>query len=178
MARADGNKRLRISPAIVKRNTVTIGDLADALGVRREVIEALADAGYLCTVPVNGPCSVYDRIAKGKPGKSLPTMVRIVDRASILLWLMDLDRGVSVPTFNRYIEMELIRIARLPDPQRTEQGIRLLLRYRDAEEIMKSVSRMRAGDMAAVLIQKKSKAHKRKLERIMGIPSGMLDKDK
>ena len=169
--------KLRISNAIIKQNTVTIGDLADAVGVRPEVIQALADAGYLCTVPVEGPCSVYDRIAKGQPGKYPPTMIRVVDRASILLWLLDLDRGVRVPEFNVYIETELIRIARLPEPARTEQSLRVLLRYRDAEVIMQSVARIRAEDMAAVLIQRKSKQHKRKLEKLMGLPKGSLVED-
>lgn len=170
----DNRGKLRISPAIVKQNTVTISELADAVGVRGEVIEALADAGYLCAIPIEGPSGVYNRIAKGQPGKHPPTMIRVIDRASILLWLLDLDRGARVPEFNKYIEVELIRISRLPDPQRTEQSLRLLLRYRDAEVIMQSVARIRAGDMATVLIQQQSKKHKRKLEKLMGLPKGSL----
>jgi hypothetical protein len=67
------------------------------------------------------------------------------------------------------MEIEIHRIAKLQEPARTEQALRCLLRYRDAEAIVVAVSKMRAGDVAAMEIKRLSNNYKRKLARIAGI---------
>lgn len=161
----------------VETQTVSPYRLAAALDIPVEKVFLLAEMGYLCSVDVrDGPVEMPNNRIVRFPLPEIKIPIRVIDRASILLWLLGLDAGSTYPVFNSYIEQDMIRIARLPEVQRTEQGLRMLLRYRDAEEIMKAISRARAGDMAAVLIQKQSKKHKRKMERLMGIPTGMLDK--
>lgn len=161
----------------VNFHTVSPYRLAAAFDIPVDKIFHLAEMGYLCLVDVkDGPTCVPDERIVEFPLPEIEIPVRVVDRVSILLWLCGLDEGTSYPVFNKYMEMELIRIARLPELQRTEQGLRFLLRYRDAEAVMKAVARIRAEDMAAMLIQGKSQQHKRKLEKLMGIPRGLLDK--
>jgi hypothetical protein len=145
--------------------TVTPLDLSEALDIPIDRIQALADAGYLLKIPYkNG--NGY-RIAKSNPPKDLPP--RIVDRISIALWLLGIDRGKYQPIFSLYIEREIMRIAKLPLIQRTEQAVKLIRRYRDAEEIVSAVSRIRAGDAAAIEIQIRSEKYKHRLARLAGI---------
>lgn len=61
-----------------------------------------------------------------------------ISRRRILMWLMNLEMGDGTKPlpFNRMLELEVRRIAKLKDPMRTEQAVRLLNRFRDAEAIV------------------------------------------
>jgi len=148
----------------VPRFAVTVATLARQLNVHTNVIRAMVSAGYLCTIP-SASWPGY-RVLKSNPPSKIPD--RIIDRASVVLWLMGID-DKYMPVFNRHIELEIHRIAKLPEPQRTEQALKMVLRYRDAETIVKAVSKMRSGDVAAVEIQRLSENYKRKMERLAGI---------
>ena len=153
---------------------VKIVDLARALDIPADRIRALIDHGYLCTVK-NGRRKRNDSIIdtelvlKSNPPSSIPQP--IVDRQNVMLWLMGLDDPRGYPRFNKHMEMEIHRIAKLPDPVRTEQALRLLLRYRDAESIVTAIAKMRAEDVAAVEIKRLSGNYKRKLAYMAGIES-------
>jgi hypothetical protein len=147
--------------------TVAPSELARSLSIPLDRIMALADAGYLCKVPCPAKYGVGYRIAKSSLPKDLPP--RVIDRISIALWLLGLDQGRYQPVFNFYIEREIMRIAKLPLIQRTEQAVKLIRRYRDAEEIVSAVSRIRAGDAAAIEIQIRSEKYKRRLALLAGI---------
>ena len=62
-----------------------------------------------------------------------------IDRISILLWMTGLDDPDprKMPRFSEQLEKEIMRITRLPDPMRTEQAVRMVLRWRDAEAVAK-----------------------------------------
>ena len=149
---------------------ISASRLAAALDIPVNRIRALVDAGYLCIV--NSCDGKSYRIVKSNPPDKIPA--RIVDRASIMLWLAGMDKSRMIPVFNVYIEKEIMRIARLQEPFKTEQAIRMLLRYRDAEEIVKAVSKARAGDVAAVEIERLSARYKRQLAKMSGL-EGLLD---
>ena len=147
------------------------------MDVSVQKIYALAEMGYLCLVTDDGKPirSFGDRIVRF-PLPDIRVPIRIVDRASIMLWLAGMDEGSTFPRFSKFIEVELMRIARLPQPQKTEQALRMLLRYRDAETIVKALAKARSGDVAAVQIQKLSARYKRRLMRISGI-TGITQSD-
>ncbi len=85
-----------------------------------------------------------------------------------MLWLLGIDNKY-IPVFNFHIEKELMRIAALDEPMRTEQALKMLLRYRDAETIVKAVAKIRSGDVAAVEIQRLNYKYKRKMEKLAGV---------
>lgn len=145
------------------RNTTTPSNLAKALDIPVNRILALADAGWLCIVKGPG----YKRVAKADPFK---TKIRIVDRASILLWLTGNDQ--TIPVFNTYIEKEIMRIARLPEPMKTEQAIRLLLRYRDAETLAAAVLRAGSAGVESIQRLRESERLKSRARYLAGIANG------
>jgi hypothetical protein len=160
----------KLSYTTLKHHTVTVAELAHAIDVPASKIRLLMDAGYLCAIPVvTAEGARYQKIAKGSPGKPVPLLVRVVDRVSILLWLLDIDLGKRVPAFNKYIEMEIMRIAKLPDPIKTEQAVRLLLRYRDAETLAAAIMRAGAAGIENVERLRKNKKLKRAIRRLAGI---------
>jgi hypothetical protein len=157
---------------------VSVRRLADALDIPVNRIRALVDAGYLCTVPNQANRGGY-RIVKSNPPDKIPE--RVVDRASVMLWLAGMDKGRTVPVFNIYIEKEIMRIAKLDEPFRTEQALKMLLRYRDAETIVEAVSKARSGDVAAAEIARLSNNYKRRLARMGGLeenPDGTVTRSR
>ena len=146
--------------------TVTVANLARQLKVHTNVIRAMVDAGYLCTIKMKDTTWPGYRIVKSNPPSRIPP--RIIDRASVMLWLLGIDNKY-IPVFNFHIEKELMRIAALDEPMRTEQALKMLLRYRDAETIVKAVAKIRSGDVAAVEIQRLNHKYKRKMEKLAGV---------
>ena len=152
--------------------TVSLSRLAQALDIAPDKIKALADAGYLCTT--RGKFG-QRLIVKVSPPERLPP--RVVDRISVALWLLGLNQGKYQPCFNKNIEMEIMRINRLKEPMRTEQAIRMILRYRDAEELVATLAKARAGDVASVRIKTLSRGYKMRMARIAGIATPDQDQD-
>ena len=144
--------------------TVSLSRLAQTLDIAPDKIKALADAGYLCTT--RGKFG-QRLIVKVSPPERLPP--RVVDRISVALWLLGLDKGRYQPCFSQSIETEIMRIARLKEPMRTEQSIRMILRYRDAEELVATLAKARAGDVASVRIKSLSHGYKVRMARLAGI---------
>lgn len=68
---------------------------------------------------------------------------RHVDRISMLLWLCGLDtpNPMQSPMFDVVMEREARRVAKLPEPARTDAALLLLGRYRDAVEIADALHR-------------------------------------
>jgi hypothetical protein len=124
----------------------------------------MASAGYLCTV--KGKLGGY-KVVKVSPPERLPA--RIVDRISVALWLLGLDRHKYIPRFNVHVECEIQRIVRLPPMQRMEQAIKLVRRYRDAEEIVEALTRARSGDIAAEEIKHLSAGFKTRARWLAGL---------
>ena len=156
---------------IIPRFLISPSKLASTLDIPVARIHALANAGYLCKVPCRDlfrKGDDYYHIVRSRPlPKNLP--VRVVDRASILLWLMGLDVGRTFPVFDIYIEMELQRIAKLPMIQRTEQAIKMLRRYRDAEEIVAALAKAGSNNVAAAEIKRLGKGYKMEMLRLAGL---------
>ena len=144
--------------------TVSLSRLAQTLDIAPDKIKALADAGYLCTTKGKFGQRL---IVKVSPPERLPP--RVVDRISVALWLLGLDKGRYQPCFSQSIETEIMRIARLKEPMRTEQSIRMILRYRDAEELVATLAKARAGDVASVRIKSLSHGYKVRMARLAGI---------
>ena len=216
--------------------SVSPSALAHRLGIRTEVIHALADAGYLRVTTAGGKIIPNTRIGKiirdptglvhwpivrltsirnriqrqgiavtvsklvyvcetenipaerdpalgwvvnlkncGKLLTALKINVhrRPMDRVSMMLWLMGMDSidTREMPRFEVENERELIRIARLDDPMRTEQAIRFLLRWRDAETIVQAIERMQVDDVRAV----DRKVAAEKLRHKAGMLAGIIN---
>lgn len=66
-----------------------------------------------------------------------------VDRISMLLWLtgMDSPDPRRAPAFDVHMEKEARRVAKLPEPARTDAALLLLSRYRNAVEIADALHR-------------------------------------
>jgi len=162
------NKHLKAQR--VKSQTVSPYRLAAALDIPVDRILALADAGYLCLVGRKDRQLRLDsdRVVKF-PLPERPIPIRVVDRISIILWLLGLDEGSTFPCFDKRVEMEIMRIGRLKEPMRTEQAIRMILRYRDAEELVATLAKARAGDVASVRIKTLSRGYKMKMARLAGL---------
>jgi len=66
------------------------------------------------------------------------TYPRAIDRYSLMLWLCGIEpvKLREIPAYLPLAEKEIRRVSKLPDPQRTEQAIRLLSRFREARKIV------------------------------------------
>lgn len=74
-----------------------------------------------------------------------------ISRRRIMMWLMNLELGDCTRQlpFDKTLELEVRRIAKLREPMRTEQALRLLLRFRDADEILRGLSQVRGIEASA-----------------------------
>lgn len=94
---------------------------------------------------------------------------RVVDRVSMLIWLTGMDSvdPRRSPEFSLVMEREAKRVAKLPEPARTDAALLLLGRYRDAVEIADALHR---GDirLRAERVAKGDKFRER-LEKAAGI---------
>lgn len=140
----------------LSKKTVSPASMARSLGIPLDAVLNLCRAGYLCTVKSRSGMGF--RIVRSFPLDKLPPW--IVDRMSVVLWMIGLDDHARMPMFNKRIEMEIMRIARLPDPARTEQAVRLVLRYRDAEEVAKAILKARDGDVIQADMEQKAYRYK------------------
>jgi hypothetical protein len=169
---------LRTCPRLYNRwivpasTLITADNLAKALHIPVDRIHALIDAGYICGFPIDKSKKII-KVVKSNPPEDIPD--RVVDRISIVLWMLGLDKGYQ-PNFSLHVERRIMRIAKLPVVQRTEQAVKLIRRYRDAEAIVEAVSLARAGDVAMVEIKRQSAKHKLKMAILAGIDARSQDR--
>jgi len=146
--------------------------LAKSLMIPHTSILALVDAGYLRAVPFeNGSYGYW--IVKGEPPS------RVIDRMGLALWMLDMDSEQSkvketdrvkmgarknpLPRFSANIEKEIMRIVKLPEPVRTEQALRMILRFRDAEDLVVALAKAKADDIARIEKEKLSRRYRYKM---------------
>src|SRR5208337_973338 len=161
---------MRLPP---RGKTVTPAALAEAFEIPVNRILALADAGYLCTV--HYPKHPRDNY----PVSIIRPPAQIVGRSAIMAWLTGLDEGLGsdhrrrdgrrIPVFSRYVEREIMRIAKMPEPVRTEQAIRLALRYRDAETLAEVLMKASAATIENIARLRKNEKLKHRLRIIAGL---------
>src|SRR5208337_4993021 len=161
---------MRLPP---RGKTVTPAALAEAFEIPVNRILALADAGYLCTV--HYPKHTRDNY----PVSIIRPPAQIVGRSAIMAWLTGLDEGLGsdhrrrdgrrIPVFSRYVEREIMRIAAMPEPVRTEQAIRLALRYRDAEILAEVLMKASAATIENIARLRKNEKLKHRLRIIAGL---------
>jgi len=102
-----------------------------------------------------------------------------IDRVGMMFWLAGLESPDphKMPAFNKRAEMELIRIAKLREPMRTEQAMRFVLRWRDAETIAKSILGASVDQVIAADRQRKAAWLKNRVEGIVGVKGIIDDRD-
>jgi len=130
------------------KSTVRLIELAHALDIAPSKLIALADAGYLNVYrpkkrDPNSPRYSPTLTAKANP----ETLLRVIDRGSIVLWLSSLDRTLPTPGFDVHVEKEIMRIAKLEEPFRTEQALRMVLRWSDAEKVVTAIRLAKEPDV-------------------------------
>ena len=94
---------------------------------------------------------------------------RLVDRISVALWLMGIEPIKYYPSFSLHIEKEIMRIKSLDEPQRTEQAVRILRRYVDAETLVKAAAKMQSPDAETDRRLRKSEKLKHQITDTLGL---------
>lgn len=85
------------------------------------------------------------------------------------MWILGLDQGKYYPSFSLNLEKEIMRIRYLDEPQRTEQAVRILRRYVDAETLVKAAAKIRKPDIETERRLKKSDKLKEEITNMLGL---------
>ena len=153
---------------IEMRPLITMGELGDLASMTIDDVRKLC-VSYSIPISVD-PCfgdmvSLSGALAFFK-NLSIYSESAHFDRAHLLLWMMGIGKdklNKSPIPYDQRLEMEIARIAKLREPERTMRAVELLGRFTDAQTLAQSVIAMpnRVGKLEG------------KLRRIAGVPASV-----